>query len=326
MILIVDRAPASLDAADGAPPAARTRRRSRAPARCRRSTRRTARAPAARRARSPRRSSGARSAGARAERVGQREQDAPDFLGLLLLERDDVVVDFDRAERLEKQARAARRRAVHDARNRAAVLGLDDEHVAAVPLGDDLVLQVLRRLLAAQVRLERAAQARALLPQPIANQLQLRARVDRRRRRTGRSCRATCADLALERRGAAARRLEQRERARRAADGRRATRPPSRETRPAPAAAAASSARPSTASAARICGRSLDARSGNSALRGEVPRGFGRGGEQLRHLLRVGRRREPRQPLVAHRRQREAADGLDDAIEFEGPQGSRLHR
>ena len=63
---------------------------------------------------------------ARAERVGQREQDAADLLGLLLLERDDVVVDLDRAERLEKQARAARRRAVHDARNAAAVLGLDD--------------------------------------------------------------------------------------------------------------------------------------------------------------------------------------------------------
>ena len=55
-------------------------------------------------------------AAAAAERVGQREQDSPDLLGLLLLERDDVVVDFDRAERLEKQARAARRRAVDDAR------------------------------------------------------------------------------------------------------------------------------------------------------------------------------------------------------------------
>ncbi|HZT56774.1 MAG TPA: hypothetical protein VFA35_11135 [Burkholderiaceae bacterium] len=41
------------------------------------------------------------------ERVGQREQNAPDFLGLLLFERHDVVVDFHRAERLEKQAGAA---------------------------------------------------------------------------------------------------------------------------------------------------------------------------------------------------------------------------
>ena len=41
--------------------------------------------------------------------VGQRQQDAPDLFRFLLLERDDVVVDFDGAERLEKQARAARR-------------------------------------------------------------------------------------------------------------------------------------------------------------------------------------------------------------------------
>ena len=45
-----------------------------------------------------------------AERVGQRQQDAQDLFVLLLLERDDVVVDLDRAERLEKEARAARRR------------------------------------------------------------------------------------------------------------------------------------------------------------------------------------------------------------------------
>ena len=52
---------------------------------------------------------------------------------------------------------------------RAAVLGLDEEHVAAVPLGDDLILQILRGVLAAQVRLERAAQPRALLAEAIAN-------------------------------------------------------------------------------------------------------------------------------------------------------------
>ena len=36
---------------------------------------------------------------------------------------------------------------------------LHDEHVAAVALGDDLILQVLRRVLAAQVRLERRCAA-----------------------------------------------------------------------------------------------------------------------------------------------------------------------
>ena len=57
-----------------------------------------------------------RSSGRRAEGVGQREQDAADFLGFLLLERDDVVVDLDGLERLEEQARAAGRAAVDDAR------------------------------------------------------------------------------------------------------------------------------------------------------------------------------------------------------------------
>ena len=38
-----------------------------------------------------------------AERVGQRQQDAADLLGLLLLERDDVVVDLDGPERLENR-------------------------------------------------------------------------------------------------------------------------------------------------------------------------------------------------------------------------------
>ena len=117
------------------------------------------------------------SRGARPEGVAQRQQNPPDFLGLLLLERDDVVVDLDGAQRLEKQAGAARRRAVDDAGNVAAVLRSDDEHVAAVAFGDDLILEVLRRVLAAEVRLERAAQAGALLPQPIANGFQLRTRV-----------------------------------------------------------------------------------------------------------------------------------------------------
>ena len=42
------------------------------------------------------------------ERVGQREQDAVHLFALLLLERDDVVVDLDGGQRLEEQARAAR--------------------------------------------------------------------------------------------------------------------------------------------------------------------------------------------------------------------------
>ena len=59
----------------------------------------------------------------------------------------------------------------------AAMLGADDQHVAAVAVGDDLLLEILRGVLAAQVRLERAAQPRPLLAQPIADAPQLRARI-----------------------------------------------------------------------------------------------------------------------------------------------------
>ena len=52
---------------------------------------------------------------------------------------------------------------MHDSRDRAAVFGAHDQHVAAVAIGDDLLLQVLRRVLAAQVGLERAAQPRRCL-------------------------------------------------------------------------------------------------------------------------------------------------------------------
>ena len=79
----------------------------------------------------------------RAEIVGQRQQDAADFFGLLLFERDDVVVDLDRGQRLEKQARAARRCAVDDARDGGAMLGPDNQDVAPVAIRDDLFLQVL---------------------------------------------------------------------------------------------------------------------------------------------------------------------------------------
>ena len=97
------------------------------------------------------------------------------------------------------------------------MLGLHEEHVAAVPFRDDLVLQILRGVLAAQVRLERASQARALLAQPLPNELQLGARVvDDLTRRVDLVARLR--RLAFERRGAAARGFEQRKRSRRASD------------------------------------------------------------------------------------------------------------
>ena len=72
---------------------------------------------------------------------------------------------------------AAGRRAVHDAGNRAAVLGAHHQHVAAVAVGDDLLLQVLRRVALAQERFERGAQLRLLPPQPFADAGERRAGV-----------------------------------------------------------------------------------------------------------------------------------------------------
>ena len=208
----------------------------------------------------------------------------------------------------------------------AAVLGLHDEHVAAVPLGDDLLLQVLRRVLAAQVRLERAAQPRPLLAQPVADQLQLRARVVDHVAGRRRSSRASAAVSPLNDAApplAASRSGNDR---RRAAD--RGARLVHRleERRRARAAAAASSARPSTASAASICGRSLDARSGTAPLAARYRTRLGRRGRAAaRPSAASVDGAQARQALGAHRRQREAADRLDDPIEFEGPQGSWLH-
>ena len=115
--------------------------------------------------------------GAAAERVGKRQQNAADFLRLLLFERDDVVVDLDRAERLEKQAGAAARAAVDDSRNCRAMLAADDEDVAAVAVGHDLLLEILGRVAAAQVRFERSTQPRPLFSQAIAQCRELRAGV-----------------------------------------------------------------------------------------------------------------------------------------------------
>src|SRR5687767_10516515 len=111
------------------------------------------------------------------ERIGEVPQNAVHLFALLLLERYDLVVDLDCAERFEIEARAAARTAVDDAGDRRAMLRLDDEHIASVAVADDLVLQIARRVLAAKVRFERRAQPRALLPQLRAQSRQLGARV-----------------------------------------------------------------------------------------------------------------------------------------------------
>jgi hypothetical protein len=42
-------------------------------------------------------------------------------------------------------------------------------------------------------------------------------------------------------------------------------------------------------------------------------------------VLGFGRRRQPGQALVAHRRHREAPHGFDDAVELESPEDSWVH-
>ena len=67
--------------------------------------------------------------------------------------------------------------AVDDSGNRGAMLGLHDENIAAVAVADHLILQILRRILAPQIRLERRAEARSLLAQVRAQSRQFGARL-----------------------------------------------------------------------------------------------------------------------------------------------------
>jgi hypothetical protein len=58
----------------------------------------------------------------------------------------------------------------------------------------------------------------------------------------------------------------------------------------------------------------------------EEANGLGRGGQRAGDDAGVGLRLQPGEPRRTRRRQREAADGLHNAIEFEGPQGSGMHQ
>ena len=140
------------------------------------------------------------------------------------------------------------------------------EHIPAVALGDDLILEVFRRVLAAQIRLQRAAQAGPLLPQPIANHSQLRARViDDVAGRI--DLVADVADLDAERRGRRTRPIEDRRRLSDMPDGdaRLLDRFEKRRQRQQPGRLPARGPERSTRST--ICGRSADARSGNVPCR-----------------------------------------------------------
>ena len=58
------------------------------------------------------------------------------------------------------------------------------------------------------------------------------------------------------------------------------------------------------------------------AMPRDVDRRLAGRGKLLGNFVGIGRRCEPREALLAGGRERKGADRLDDAIEFEGPQGS----
>ena len=239
-----------------------------------------------------------------------------------MFERDDVVVDLDRAERLEKQAGAAAGAAVDDARDRGAVFGANDQHVAAVSIGHDLLLQVLRRVLAAQIGLERPAQPRALLAQPVPDPPQLAARIVHHLA-CGVDLAPDVRDLSFEGGDTIGDGAENRE----------------------------GCARAAYASCGRIHGRKK--RGERHQLCGvEGPSFYSKPGKYLvefrcsskrdlvvsekacgfrsrrqcpPHRAAIGQRRKRVQPRLAHGRLRVSGDDTNDAIEFERAQGTSVH-
>ena len=258
-----------------------------------------------------------------AERVGQREEDPMDLGGLLLFEGNDVVVDLDRAERLEKQAGAARRAAVDDAGNRGPVLGAHDEHVAAVAVGDDLVLQVAGGVAAAQVRLERCPQPRALLSQAVADGPELTARVvvDLAARI---DLVADVSHFGLERRGRVHERREERVAARGPLDGGARLLERVEEI--------SEPEEPQWLERAALHGQRGERRADvgrrlqwEEPAVGEVARPLGRRAERLRDAARIGLRPKPCEALATERGRGVTAHGLDDAIKLQGVLRSSLH-
>ena len=254
--------------------------------------------------------------------VGQREQNAPDLLGLLLLERDDVVVDLDRAERLEEQAGAAAGAPVHDSRNRGAMLAADDEHVPAVAIRDDLLLQVLRGVPAAKVGFERPAQPRPLLAKTIAQVRQFRTGiVDDVERRADLA--PDIADLGLERRRGLGDRREQGKAAPDLAHGTAGDFDRGQKCRDVDERLRFEDAafnRQRQQQLVEILGRLQS----DLVVAQEASR-LGRCGKSRCDGARVGQRLQHRQTRRTGRRLCEAAYRLDDPIVFERPQGTGVH-
>ena len=210
-----------------------------------------------------------------------------------------------------------------DAGDRGAVLGAHDEHVAAVAIGDDLLLQVLRRVLAAEVGLQRVPRSldrcfrrrsRMLLSSGLASSTTSPAG-SILRRMSAISGSKVAAVVAI------ARRIGYVPRARRTAAAGCFDRGEEVGERQ---------------ELARIEGAALDRQRCQGRVqvvrRAESDRGFrqetnglGRRIQRRRDLARLDERRQARQPGQTGRRLREAADRFDDAIEFEGPEGAGVH-
>ena len=176
-----------------------------------------------------------------------------------------------------------------------AVFRAHHQHVAAVAIGHDLLLQILRRVLAAQVRFERSAQPRPLLAQPIANAPQLRARIVHHLAGRDRSCGGRRRSRARTTPAPSAIAPQDRKRRARAPDAARTVARPMRESRRARAAAAASSARPSTAERRRGSLRDPPAPQ-RDLLSGEKAHGLGRRRQRGGDRARLVERLQPRQP------------------------------
>ena len=203
------------------------------------------------------------------------------------------------------------------------MLGSHEQHEAAVALGDDLFLQVLRRLAAAEKRSEGVAQALSLLSQALPDRAELRRRavhdlalvVDGR---------LDAGDLVLERPAPLDEGPERRERPGvRLPDGgaRRIDR---------------SEEGGEAAQLPRLEQPALDGQGAQSildiggALEGQVV-GFEEldslaGGRERRlDGARIRLRAQAAQGGGSERRQSQTADGLDDAIELQGPQRASVH-
>ena len=212
---------------------------------------------------------------------------------------------------------------MHDAGNCRAVLRAHHQHVASVAIGHHLLLQVLRGVLAAEVRFERSAQSRTLLPQPVAQRLELGTRIVHDL--AGRiDLAADLRDLTLERRDRFDDAREQRERCPRAADAggarldRREKCRERNQRQRLERTAFDGQRRQDLVEVGWRAQRDL-------ALRGEKTHRFGGRRQRRADVVCVELRPQTRETVRPGRRLREPGDGLDDTVEFEGLEGAWVH-